>query len=50
MFAHLLEVARDAGCCKIQLLSGKPRAEAHAFYRSLGFEAVAEGFKLYFDR
>jgi GNAT superfamily N-acetyltransferase len=50
IFAHLVEVARGAGCCKVELLSGKPRAEAHAFYRSVGFEAVAEGFKLYFDR
>jgi GNAT superfamily N-acetyltransferase len=50
IFAHLIELARDAGCCKLELLSGKHRGEAHAFYRSVGFEAVAEGFKLYFDR
>ena len=41
--------ARRAGCYKVQLTSGKHRADAHAFYRSLGFEAVAEGFKAYFD-
>jgi ribosomal protein S18 acetylase RimI-like enzyme len=41
--------ARRAGCYKVQLTSGKHRTEAHAFYRSLGFEAVAEGFKTYFD-
>jgi ribosomal protein S18 acetylase RimI-like enzyme len=41
--------ARRVGCYKVQLTSGKHRAEAHAFYRSLGFEAVAEGFKAYFD-
>jgi hypothetical protein len=43
------ELARTAGCCKLQLVSGKPRAEAHEFYRSLGLDAVAEGFKIYFD-
>jgi GNAT superfamily N-acetyltransferase len=49
LFEHLLEVARTAGCCKVQLLSGKHRAEAHEFYRSMGLDAAAEGFKLYFD-
>jgi hypothetical protein len=37
------------GCHKVGLLSGKHRLEAHHFYRSMGFEAVAEGFKLYLD-
>lgn len=37
----------DAGCYKIQLLSNKRRTDAHAFYRSTGFEAVAEGFRRY---
>ncbi len=46
---HLIDLARAAGCCKVQLLSGKHRAEAHEFYRSLGLEPVAEGFKIYFD-
>jgi len=41
--------AQMAGCYKVQLLSGKQRGGAHEFYRSLGFEAVAEGFKIYFD-
>jgi ribosomal protein S18 acetylase RimI-like enzyme len=36
-----------AGCYKVQLLSRKHRVEAHAFYESAGFEAVAEGFRLY---
>ncbi len=49
LFEHLLEVARTAGCHKLQLLSGKHRAEAHAFYRSMGLDAIAEGFKIYFD-
>jgi GNAT superfamily N-acetyltransferase len=35
----------DAGCYKVQLLSNKQRTQAHGFYRSVGFEAVAEGFR-----
>lgn len=50
IFAYLTDLARSEGWCKLELLSGKHRAEAHEFYRSVGFEAVAEGFKLYFDR
>jgi GNAT superfamily N-acetyltransferase len=49
MMLHLLDAAREQGCCKAQLLSGKHRGEAHSMYRSLGFQAVAEGFKVYFD-
>ena len=48
--ALMTEVVRrcdDAGCYKIQLLSRKHRHEAHAFYASLGFEPVAEGFRRY---
>lgn len=49
LMEHLIELARAAGCCKLQLISGKHRAEAHEFYRSMGLTAVAEGFKIYFD-
>jgi GNAT superfamily N-acetyltransferase len=45
-----MQSARQAGCYKVQLTSAKHRGEAHEFYRSLGFGAVAEGFKIYFDR
>jgi GNAT superfamily N-acetyltransferase len=44
-----LGFAQVANCYKVQLHSGKQRAEAHAFYKSLGFHAVAEGFKVYLD-
>jgi GNAT superfamily N-acetyltransferase len=47
---HLIELARAAGCYKVQLLSGKQRVAAHNFYESVGFQPVAEGFKIYFDR
>lgn len=49
---HLLmesaaEFCREAGCYKIQLLSHKKRLEAHKFYRALGYEDSALGFRLY---
>lgn len=40
--------AKEAGCYKIGLSSDKRRKEAHKFYRSMGFEASAHGFRLYF--
>jgi GNAT superfamily N-acetyltransferase len=46
---HLLAVARERGCYKAQLLSGKHRAGAHRMYEHVGFQAVSEGFKVYFD-
>jgi GNAT superfamily N-acetyltransferase len=49
LLRRLSEIAITAGCYKIQLLSGKQRSQAHAFYRAVGFTAAAEGFKLYFD-
>lgn len=49
LFEELIRIARSAGCCKVQLLSGKRRTDAHEFYRSVGLDSVAEGFKLYFD-
>jgi GNAT superfamily N-acetyltransferase len=49
LLGHLIGLARTAGVFKLQLISGKHRAEAHDFYRSMGLNAVAEGFKIYFD-
>jgi predicted N-acetyltransferase YhbS len=49
LMQEAIRQAQLAGCYKVQLLSGKQRGEAHDFYRSLGFQAVAEGFKIYFD-
>jgi ribosomal protein S18 acetylase RimI-like enzyme len=44
-----LDDARSAGCNKVQLLSHKRHATdgAHELYTKLGFEAEAEGFRLY---
>ncbi|MFC9432262.1 GNAT family N-acetyltransferase [Nocardia sp. NPDC057030] len=46
---QLLDDSRTAGCNKVQLLSHKRHAcdGAHRLYTSLGFEAEAEGFRLY---
>ncbi|MFB7718083.1 GNAT family N-acetyltransferase [Nocardia sp. NPDC056100] len=46
---RLLDDARTAGCNKVQLLSHKRHSTdgAHQLYTSLGFEAEAEGFRLY---
>ena len=38
---HVIELARMAGVYKLQLISGKHRAEAHDFYRSMSLNAVA---------
>lgn len=34
----LMQRCWDAGCYKIMLMSGRKRAEIHAFYESLGFD------------
>jgi GNAT superfamily N-acetyltransferase len=49
VMSYLIELARESGCYKVQLISGKHREEAHAFYRSLGMDAVGEGFKIYLE-
>lgn len=48
LMRRAFQIAAAAGCYKVQLLSGRQRVEAHAFYRELGMESIAEGFKLYF--
>jgi ribosomal protein S18 acetylase RimI-like enzyme len=49
MMNEALEDASKSGCDKVQLLSHKRHASdgAHELYRRLGFEAEAEGFRLY---
>ena len=46
---HALADLAARGCRKVQLLTHKRHATdgAHAFYRSVGFTAEAEGFRLY---
>ena len=45
---YVKDFAGEAGCYKIMLTSDNRRVEAHEFYRSLGFEASAHGFRFYF--
>ena len=49
MLRRVLDDARAAGCDKVQVLSHKRHATdgAHDLYYSLGFEAEAEGLRLY---
>jgi GNAT superfamily N-acetyltransferase len=39
------DVARNAGCYRVQLTSRTFRTDAHRFYVDLGYEAVSKGFK-----
>jgi GNAT superfamily N-acetyltransferase len=49
LMRRLLDDTRAAGCNKVQLLSHKRHATdgAHRLYTAIGFEAEAEGFRLY---
>ena len=49
LMERVLDDAKQARVRKVQLLSHKRHADdgAHEFYRSLGFRAEAEGFRLY---
>jgi GNAT superfamily N-acetyltransferase len=48
MMEAVKSYARTAGCYKIILTSDKRRERAHKFYKTVGFEASAEGFRFYF--
>jgi GNAT superfamily N-acetyltransferase len=48
LMEYVIAQAKEAGCYKIMLTSDKKREPAHRFYESLGFEASAHGFRLYF--
>jgi len=45
LVAHALSWADQAGCQLVELTSALNRAEAHAFYRSLGFEQNSLRFR-----
>ena len=45
---YVIAQAKTAGCYKIMLTSDNRRKEAQDFYRTLGFEASAHGFRMYF--
>ena len=47
LMAEVLRRARAVNCYKVQLLSRRVRTDAHDFYRAIGFEDSAVGFRLY---
>ncbi len=47
LIEYATAACRQAGCYKVQLLSSNKRKGAHQFYRSLGFEESAVGFRMY---
>ncbi|MFI6132433.1 GNAT family N-acetyltransferase [Micromonospora sp. NPDC051141] len=46
MMRWAIDRARERGCALAQLTTDKRRADAHRFYRDLGFVASHEGMKL----
>ena len=48
LLEHVIARAKEKGCHRIELCSDKRREEAHRLYRSVGFEALAYGFRIYF--
>mgnify|MGYP002626257486 CR=1 FL=1 len=46
MIDWAIEVCRKRGCGLVQLTMNKTRKDTLRFYKSLGFEATHEGFKL----
>jgi GNAT superfamily N-acetyltransferase len=44
------ELAKAAGCYKVQLHTALVRSAAHAFYEAAGYEANAQGYRCYFIR
>ncbi|MFR9774960.1 N-acetyltransferase family protein [Micromonospora sp. MS34] len=46
MMTWAVDRARERGCALVQLTTDKSRADAHRFYRGLGFVASHEGMKL----
>jgi GNAT superfamily N-acetyltransferase len=51
LIGRILSDAQSEGCNKVQLLSHKRHADdgAYRLYENLGFEAEAEGFRLYLE-
>ncbi|MFF0717718.1 GNAT family N-acetyltransferase [Verrucosispora sp. NA02020] len=49
LFDTVVDLARTAGCYKVQLLSRVDRLHAHRFYESCGLRPTAQGYRLYLD-
>jgi predicted N-acetyltransferase YhbS len=48
LLEHAVGLARKSGCHMVELCSDVRRKEAHGLYGSMGFEAQAHCFRLYF--
>jgi len=48
LLEHAVGRAKQLGCHRVELSSDLRRKEAHNLYRSMGFEAQAHCFRLYF--
>jgi GNAT superfamily N-acetyltransferase len=48
LMRHAIDLARDAGCCKLVLTSNRRRTDAHRFYERIGFTATHLGFRIDF--
>ena len=48
LLEHAVELARKSGCHMVELCSDVRRKEAHRLYDSMGFEAQAHCFRLFF--
>ena len=49
LMEHAEHLAAEAGCGAVELTSAVGRAEAHAFYRSIGYEASSLRFRKALD-
>ncbi len=47
MMRHVVALAKERGCDRVQLTTNKARDDAQRFYRRLGFVASHEGMKLW---
>jgi GNAT superfamily N-acetyltransferase len=48
LLEHAVALARESGCHMVELCSDVRRKEAHKLYNSVGFEAQAHCFRLFF--
>jgi GNAT superfamily N-acetyltransferase len=48
LMEYAVNRAKEADCCRVGLMSNVIREESHQFYRDMGFEASAYGFRQYF--
>ena len=49
LMEEAVRLAHEVGCYKVALTSNNKRADAHAFYERIGFNASHRGFTRYFE-